>query len=578
MGYFLAVMAFCMMIGPLCPGRVWAEDGSGMSLELFLKQNPPEYALGVDPVTLDMKLKNVSNSLIYTDSTFSPAELPRSLIITAPDGIVYSAMTREGGTLEPGPPDYTYQGKTAVSVQEIEPGYEKWVTVDDIRDIFPIMKTLPGWYIIQAYQPFARYLWTVQAENGDRLGIDHPDNWSGTIDSKNKLTLFISPAYGAQLQVQVLDRSFQPPKPLEYVPVKIFRASEIPAGIELAETWERINPVLHGTTNSEGWALKDSSVSCMPEDEYTAIALHQSDYQAVPFEPGGGGAGWAPGCTSTLAKQILFGEPLVSNTFSVFGLNSVWIETKAVVLSGNIGAALESAGSGPFLMHRVQVSIGTKARAEDGVQIFGDSVNIGYKASVYDVIYNELKNRGTIRNQEITPLDSVPMVLPSFPDILPGGKKVTVKAHRTLDLTPGSYGDINIKTRGKLNLTGGTYHFKNLNLGSKSSLICHGPGPTEILIQNRLTPGSKSYVGPSPDATLSAKDVVIYVGGINGKHGGLRSNPKAAVIGLANQVKANIYAPNGTLWIMGKSNVQGSFIAKDVIVGSKTKISMESAF
>jgi hypothetical protein len=85
-------------------------------------------------------------------------------------------------------------------------------------------------------------------------------------------------------------------------------------------------------------------------------------------------------------------------------------------------------------------------------------------------------------------------------------------------------------------------------------------------------------LGPSSDSSLSAKDVFVYVHGINGKNGELRSNPKAAVIGVRNTVKANIFAPNGTLWIREGSDVTGSFMGKDVIIGVKAEVKLESAF
>ena len=80
-----------------------------------------------------------------------------------------------------------------------------------------------------------------------------------------------------------------------------------------------------------------------------------------------------------------------------------------------------------------------------------------------------------------------------------------------------------------------------------------------------------------PCTQVSAADIVFYVAGINGNTGNLGATPKAAKIGINNKVKANFYVPNGTLWIRQDSNVEGSFIGKDIIVGISAKVSLNAA-
>jgi hypothetical protein len=50
------------------------------------------------------------------------------------------------------------------------------------------------------------------------------------------------------------------------------------------------------------------------------------------------------------------------------------------------------------------------------------------------------------------------------------------------------------------------------------------------------------------------------------------------VIGKKSKVIANIYAPNSTLEIKKESQLEGSFIARDVIVGDKAIVEYNSAF
>jgi hypothetical protein len=116
----------------------------------------------------------------------------------------------------------------------------------------------------------------------------------------------------------------------------------------------------------------------------------------------------------------------------------------------------------------------------------------------------------------------------------------------------------------------------NLEIGSDSSVICETP--CDIRIQERLYPGTKAYIGPGGDNAPGAREVVIYVKGKNGKKGELNENPKAANIGQGNIIHANILAPNGTLLIEEGCKIKGAFVAKDVDIGQKTEVELDSFF
>ena len=68
-------------------------------------------------------------------------------------------------------------------------------------------------------------------------------------------------------------------------------------------------------------------------------------------------------------------------------------------------------------------------------------------------------------------------------------------------------------------------------------------------------------------AKMDARDIVIYVNGINGRSGTLRGTPKAVKFGLATQVQANVYAPNGTVWLRQNGDCTGAFLGKWVVLG-----------
>ena len=342
-------------------------------------------------------------------------------------------------------------------------------------------------------------------------------------------------------------------------------------GLETA--WEDAETVLAGTTDPEGWVVWDSGASCVQKADYTAIAYSRDRYRKCIFLSGDDG--WAQGCDTQLQGKILFEESPASNTFSVLALNSIWIQPKAVIHSGNIGA--KYASSGPWLNSNVEVSIAAQAEVKDGVQIYGDSVRVASNASVFDIFYNELENMGTIFGNETTPLELPLQTAPfALPNITPGKDPVVLKAKETMELAEGFYSDVEVKAKATLTLLGGIYHFKSLRLQSNSSLIFSIRG--EIRIQDSLNTGPQTYLGPAPGSSLTAKDLKIYVGGINGDDGQLESEPIVAKIGEKNVINANIYAPNGTLRIGGKSAVAGSFTARDVIIAEKAEVRFDSAF
>ena len=85
---------------------------------------------------------------------------------------------------------------------------------------------------------------------------------------------------------------------------------------------------------------------------------------------------------------------------------------------------------------------------------------------------------------------------------------------------------------------------------------------------------------------LTAKDVRIIVLGQNGRNGNpstsLRAGPnaehRAAKFGERNKVIANVYVPNGTLWLKEKTDAEGAFIAKWVVVGEDVELTLASGW
>ncbi|MCP4221236.1 MAG: MBL fold metallo-hydrolase [bacterium] len=246
--------------------------------------------------------------------------------------------------------------------------------------------------------------------------------------------------------------------------------------------------------------------------------------------------------------------------YSVFALNSVYFKTASGVNSGHVGVL--NVSSGPYLEGAEEVVLSKNVNFSDDVSIYADKIKIKSGSSVDDVFCNYLGNfGGTVRGDENTPL-TLPLnvVLPTFPTPLPGTQDIDMATQETLTLDAGSYGSVNLKTKAVLILTGGTYHMESLVLGNHTQLICQAP--TEIIINGRLDSGTNPTIAPEAGASITARDIVLYVNGANGSP----DEMPVAILGLRHTVKANVYAPNGTIWLKSRGVAEGAYLGKDVLV------------
>jgi hypothetical protein len=310
-----------------------------------------------------------------------------------------------------------------------------------------------------------------------------------------------------------------------------------------------------------------------------ALPYALDEYRGAAFKQGIAGRG--PECVHLLANQTISSEPAAMRQFSVFAFNSIWLRPGASILSGDIGTRSKS--SGPWLKSKVEIFIDKNARVKSG--IYGDSVSIGKKATVFDVHYNELKNKGKILGKKITPVALPVWEPPPFMESKPGWRDIKVKKRTERTLSPGAYDTVRIKEKGRLRLSGGTYHFSTLELDNDTSLICMGPAT--ILIRERLLCNGQTRIAPSSKAGISAKDLVIYIGSFGGtsqkskhrsKDDEKDGDDRIAVVGDRSRLKANVYAPHGTLWIGESARVEGSLIAKDIIIDVKARVKYNGCF
>lgn len=579
-------LAFLFFLGScFAPVCAWsAADSSGLAMSLYTDRQDPKYILG-DSIKLFMAINNVSRWPIHTDRGFSQGEeFHRSLVVTDPSGNKHKPNLET--TSSSMPPPVVWNGHPVLPAETLGVGWIKAVEIPDLGELFPMMKRVPGVYMIEAEQPFVRYAWTVNVDPFGLMGVaDDKRNWYGTVVSESKIRITVTPPLGAQFKVLVEDLTSGSAQPVQMRLVKVFRNSDvveaIGTGYALADAWKKVEPVITGRTNFSGYVVWDQGAPCMPEpaagDAYVAIAQYKGEYELALFDPGGMDAGWKPDCGGLIFRRILFGEE--PEKYSVYGIRSVWVRNKVVVHGGNVGAPTVTSG--------LELAVDEHVFMADEVKIIGDSVQLRSTASVYCVVYNDLVNLGAeIREPacSCSPLaqcDLPNWQLPEFLSSSPSNVDQLVGSGQTLILGAGNYRDITLSSGAILKLTGGIYHFRNLTLGTGSSLICEKT--TQLRIEGRLSTGSKVYLGPYPVAPppapeqpvggLRARDVKVYIAGRDDKKKGI-----AAAIGEGNIIRANLLAPNGSLAIEEGCRIEGSFIAKDVIIGQKTEVHLDYGF
>ncbi len=260
----------------------------------------------------------------------------------------------------------------------------------------------------------------------------------------------------------------------------------------------------------------------------------------------------------------------------MLGTNSVYLQTGSDVLSGDV--MVNQSGTGPFLNGSVELSVAGTVTTAAGYDVAGNRINLASGAVVNgDAFYNTLTGTGSINGGQTSsvalPIFSSPAGVPDrhagdhqrhgrqqrHPDPRgrqlprpgggPEGHRHLHRRHLPLPLDPD-------RPRGQADLQ------RRLS----------GPGPT------KLSTGILTTIGPATGASFDASSLIFYIGGANGTTGGLAETPKAVEIGTDNVLKANVYAPNGTLWLKDRTQATGAFIAKDMLMGPDAQVTLDSFY
>jgi hypothetical protein len=339
---------------------------SGLKLELAVDSEHANlnYALGTEPVKLFVSISNAVSQPIATVRGFSQIELYNSLIVKDPGGTRHVSSAE--GPSHKMPPPFFINSMPWGLAETLPANWVRSATITDLTEKFPVMKTTAGWYTIEVRSSFIRFAATGEDPGLGLIGLlDAEENWTGTIAS-NTLQIYIAPARGAKLKVQVLESKSNVLNPVAQAPVKVFKGagdanynsrcdlnqdgsvnpSDLQAfaplfgaaagagapgdadgdgffdGADLAamvaaygssgplpqSLWEGTAPILTGTTNFEGWSVWQTEPGCLTEANYTVVAYHSGTY-SQNFVATGDAAGWKTACDDSIIRKVAFGAP-----------------------------------------------------------------------------------------------------------------------------------------------------------------------------------------------------------------------------------------------------------------------------
>lgn len=166
--------------------------------------------------------------------------------------------------------------------------------------------------------------------------------------------------------------------------------------------------------------------------------------------------------------------------------------------------------------------------------------------------------------------------LPTVPSFSHGSTDITVSSGGSQNISAGNYDVLTVLENGTANLTGGTYNFESWDIRKGATLNFNAA--SEVRISGRLNTYTNVVIQPGTGSGIDASSIKIFVTGINGTSGTINSKPKAAHLGIDNTVHANIFTPNGTLFLREGTNATGQFLGKWTMAGEGSELTLDSGF
>ena len=276
-----------------------------------------------------------------------------------------------------------------------------------------------------------------------------------------------------------------------------------------------------------------------------------------------------------------------ANSYVLIATHSMYLKSRARIHTGHIGVV--DFGSSPFVGGREELVMGSRASTGAEVQVSAPRVLLRGRVDIAGtLVFSELRwfrPTPTIGEQQKVGGDYWPLFdaigLPAFQIGDSGTVDIDVRQRNTLTLLPEQrYDRIRVRSMATLILAGGEYHIDRLDIGQNATVVALAP--VTLLIGASFDMRQKAYFGPQ-DNDVDPAAIRVYVNGTERRRNDerdaqVRYVSKAARVGVKAQFAGNLYAPNGTIDLRESSQTLGSFIARDVIVGTRAEVSLRSGW
>lgn len=263
----------------------------------------------------------------------------------------------------------------------------------------------------------------------------------------------------------------------------------------------------------------------------------------------------------------------------VFGRNSVRVEPSSAVLGGDI--AVEATAGSPYptsgtLADGARISVGAWSTiggdvvAATGLFEYGselvDGNNFDRYAALDGVFYN-----GLVRGGVSLPMSPPPPAFPTVAPVTPGIGTLTVAAGTSQTLTAStSYDAIVVETGATLYLETGAHRVATVTTSTNANVIALDR--VDLRIADALVLGADSVL--TATTGFSAGDLRVDVAGFNSPPDPL-ATVRAVDLGDRADVRAIVFAPNGTAWVGEDAVVDGVVFARDVWVDFGATVAFE---
>ena len=307
-------------------------------------------------------------------------------------------------------------------------------------------------------------------------------------------------------------------------------------------------------------------------------------YTILSVTVGGTGTTDEPGPT---AEGGFTADPELLEDFVAYGLEYLILKTRGEVSGGNIGA--NERGLILDVDSKVYGSVKTpmdvfihNRMLIDGDVVYGGDIKGGQRAEI----------TGSVIQESLTPLEF------SVSDFSAGGEYVRLKGRERLNLEPGSYDVLVMKSKSELTLSNGDYYFNRLLIGSGANVLFDlTEGPVHVYVVEDMVVKSKSTM--SIVSEEGKADQVFFLikgdrkakgeeeeeeeefepGADPGLQISLQADWRLSVsrIGSGAKFLGIVIAPNSRLWVQPKAEVEGALYAKLLSLGVNSRLSRPSA-